>query len=80
MYMVFVKVQYTFAILVPSRKPFCLTPIQGDRVAICSRNYPEYLVAFWACRKFWVYDAQFGALPQPQLLDLIGAVSVLANA
>ncbi|KAF8977121.1 hypothetical protein BDQ17DRAFT_1440791 [Cyathus striatus] len=24
---------------------------KGDRVAICSRNYAEYLVAFWACRK-----------------------------
>lgn len=23
----------------------------GDRVGICSRNYIEYLVAFWACRK-----------------------------
>ncbi|KAJ3972171.1 hypothetical protein EV361DRAFT_907039 [Lentinula raphanica] len=22
---------------------------KGDRVAICSRNYPEYLVLFWAC-------------------------------
>ena len=22
----------------------------GDRVAICSRNSPEYIVAFWACR------------------------------
>lgn len=22
----------------------------GDRVGICSRNYPEFLVAFWACR------------------------------
>ncbi|TFK43550.1 hypothetical protein BDQ12DRAFT_184901 [Crucibulum laeve] len=22
---------------------------KGDRVALCSRNYPEYLVAFWAC-------------------------------
>jgi len=22
---------------------------KGDRVAICSRNYPDYLVAFWAC-------------------------------
>ncbi|TCD70812.1 hypothetical protein EIP91_001502 [Steccherinum ochraceum] len=22
---------------------------KGDRVAICSRNLPEYLVAFWAC-------------------------------
>ncbi|KAF8639785.1 hypothetical protein AX17_001045 [Amanita inopinata Kibby_2008] len=21
----------------------------GDRVAICSRNYPEYIIAFWAC-------------------------------
>ncbi|KAL0949958.1 hypothetical protein HGRIS_009978 [Hohenbuehelia grisea] len=22
---------------------------KGDRVGICSRNYPEYLAAFWAC-------------------------------
>ncbi|KAF5363672.1 hypothetical protein D9756_000643 [Leucocoprinus leucothites] len=22
---------------------------KGDRVAICSRNYPDFLVAFWAC-------------------------------
>ena len=22
---------------------------KGDRVAICSRNVPEYLVAWWAC-------------------------------
>ncbi|KAJ3932391.1 MAG: hypothetical protein NXY57DRAFT_119932 [Lentinula lateritia] len=22
---------------------------KGDRIAICSRNYPEYLVLFWAC-------------------------------
>ncbi|KXN90589.1 2-succinylbenzoate--CoA ligase [Leucoagaricus sp. SymC.cos] len=22
---------------------------KGDRVGICSRNYPDYLVAFWAC-------------------------------
>ncbi|KAI0053621.1 acetyl-CoA synthetase-like protein [Auriscalpium vulgare] len=22
---------------------------KGDRVVICSRNYPDYLVAFWAC-------------------------------
>ncbi|KIK68614.1 hypothetical protein GYMLUDRAFT_36078 [Collybiopsis luxurians FD-317 M1] len=22
---------------------------KGDRVAICSRNYPEYLIVFWAC-------------------------------
>ena len=37
-------------------------------------------MAFWACRKFQVYDAQFEAFPQPPLLDLVGAVSVLANA
>jgi len=30
-------------------KPFFLMFRElGDRVAICSRNYPEYLVAFWA--------------------------------
>ncbi|KAK7061688.1 2-succinylbenzoate--CoA ligase [Favolaschia claudopus] len=23
---------------------------KGDRIAICSRNYPEYIVAFWACQ------------------------------
>ena len=23
----------------------------GDRVGICCRNYPDYLVAFWACRQ-----------------------------
>ena len=28
----------------------CLTRA-GDRIAICARNYPEYIVAFWACRK-----------------------------
>ncbi|KAJ4490255.1 hypothetical protein J3R30DRAFT_3278350 [Lentinula aciculospora] len=22
---------------------------KGDRIAICSRNYPEYIVVFWAC-------------------------------
>jgi acyl-CoA synthetase (AMP-forming)/AMP-acid ligase II len=22
---------------------------KGDRVGICSRNFPEYLVSFWAC-------------------------------
>jgi acyl-CoA synthetase (AMP-forming)/AMP-acid ligase II len=22
---------------------------KGDRVAICSRNFPDFLVAFWAC-------------------------------
>jgi len=22
---------------------------KGDRVGICSRNFPDYLVAFWAC-------------------------------
>lgn len=24
---------------------------KGDRVGICSRNCPDYLVAFWACRR-----------------------------
>ncbi|KAJ3827474.1 hypothetical protein F5880DRAFT_1537208 [Lentinula raphanica] len=23
--------------------------VKGDRVAICCRNYPEFLIAFWAC-------------------------------
>jgi acyl-CoA synthetase (AMP-forming)/AMP-acid ligase II len=23
----------------------------GDRVVICSRNCPEFLIAFWACRE-----------------------------
>ncbi|KAG7088033.1 hypothetical protein E1B28_012069 [Marasmius oreades] len=23
---------------------------KGDRVSICSRNYPDYMVAFWACQ------------------------------
>jgi acyl-CoA synthetase (AMP-forming)/AMP-acid ligase II len=22
---------------------------KGDRVAICSRNFPDFIVAFWAC-------------------------------
>lgn len=49
---------------------------QGDRVAICSRNYLEYLVLFWACRKFPPL-----VLPYLNVLsDLIGAVSVLVNA
>lgn len=26
------------------------TLLLGDRVAICSRNSPEFLIAFWACR------------------------------
>lgn len=33
-----------------------LVVIIGDRVAICSRNYPEYLVAFWACRQLRSYN------------------------
>ena len=28
---------------------------QGDRVGICSRNYPEYLISFWACREFFEF-------------------------
>lgn len=53
--------------------------ILGDRVAICSRNCPDYLVAFWACRMHYLsFDQHF--LLTTSLLDLIGAVSVLANA
>jgi len=33
-----------------TKKKKNLTIFVGDRVAICSRNSPEYLVAFWACR------------------------------
>ncbi|KAF8812455.1 acetyl-CoA synthetase-like protein [Phlegmacium glaucopus] len=25
---------------------------KSDRVAICARNYPDYIVAFWACRNW----------------------------
>ena len=35
-----------------SPSPFLSLTI-GDRVAICSRNCPDYLVVFWACRRFY---------------------------
>ncbi|KAF8076364.1 hypothetical protein FPV67DRAFT_1471446 [Lyophyllum atratum] len=41
---------------------------KGDRVGICSRNYPEYLVAFWACHLIGAVSVQVNAwLP----LDLL---------
>ena len=30
----------------------------GDRVGICCRNYPDYLVAFWACRQSFFIRSQ----------------------
>lgn len=50
----------------------------GDRVGICSRNCPDYLVSFWACRAYLVVllSRHLTLIP----LDLIGAVSVLTNA
>lgn len=51
----------------------------GDRVAICSRNCPEYLVAFWACRTLLVIMKKEQTAIYT-IIDLIGAVSVLVNA
>lgn len=57
-----------------------LVLIIGDRVAICSRNYPEYLVAFWACRQLHSYYVLSHNFYCDMIVDLIGAVSVLVNA
>ncbi|KAF8655311.1 hypothetical protein AX16_003208 [Volvariella volvacea WC 439] len=41
---------------------------KGDRVAICSRNYPEYLTAFWACHMIGAVSVLINAwLPLPAL-------------
>lgn len=37
--------------------------IIGDRVAICSRNCPDYLVAFWACRMHYLSFHQQNMTP-----------------
>ncbi|KJA24659.1 hypothetical protein HYPSUDRAFT_38744 [Hypholoma sublateritium FD-334 SS-4] len=34
---------------------------KGDRVVICSRNYPEFLVAFWACHLLGAVSALLNA-------------------
>ncbi|KNZ77059.1 2-succinylbenzoate--CoA ligase [Termitomyces sp. J132] len=42
---------------------------KGDRVGICSRNYPDYVVAFWACHLIGAVSVLVNAwLPQNQLL------------
>lgn len=52
----------------------------GDRVAICSRNYPEYLVAFWASRKYTFPHTCHCGYVLTNLAELIGAISTLVNA
>ncbi|KAJ7180050.1 hypothetical protein C8R43DRAFT_971441 [Mycena crocata] len=45
---------------------------KGDRVGICSRNYPEYLVAFWACHLIGAVAVLANAwLPTPALLHCL---------
>ncbi|KAJ7228678.1 hypothetical protein GGX14DRAFT_414247 [Mycena pura] len=45
---------------------------KGDRVGICSRNYPEYLVAFWACHLIGAVAVLANAwLPSPQLVHCL---------
>jgi acyl-CoA synthetase (AMP-forming)/AMP-acid ligase II len=52
--------------------------IAGDRVGICSRNCPDFLISFWACRTCQILIFGIAVLKAPK--DLIGAVSVLTNA
>ncbi|GLB34306.1 putative synthetase [Lyophyllum shimeji] len=41
---------------------------KGDRVALCARNYPDYLVAFWACHLIGAVAVLVNAwLPEPAL-------------
>ncbi|KAF6762632.1 long-chain-fatty-acid-CoA ligase [Ephemerocybe angulata] len=55
-YLVFEKQRYTFgqvhnrAVKAASMFRHVYGVRKGDRVAICARNYPEYMVAFWACQ------------------------------
>ncbi|KAF9262994.1 acetyl-CoA synthetase-like protein [Marasmius fiardii PR-910] len=45
---------------------------KGDRVSICSRNYPEYMVAFWACHLIGAVSVLLNAwLPQDGLVFCI---------
>ncbi|KAL0565991.1 hypothetical protein V5O48_016030, partial [Marasmius crinis-equi] len=45
---------------------------KGDRVAIASRNYPEYIVVFWACHLIGAVPVMVNAwLPQDGLLYCI---------
>ncbi|KAJ6539309.1 hypothetical protein B0H19DRAFT_1178324 [Mycena capillaripes] len=50
-YIVYENQRYTYKeVLDRSVKAAAIfSDVYGDRVGICSRNYPEYLVAFWAC-------------------------------
>ncbi|KAJ8080081.1 hypothetical protein PM082_016909 [Marasmius tenuissimus] len=46
---------------------------KGDRVAIASRNYPEYMVVFWACHLIGAVPVLVNAwLPQDGLVFCIG--------
>lgn len=40
---------------------------KGDRVAICSRNLPEYLVAFWACHLIGAVSVMVNAYVSPTI-------------
>lgn len=42
---------------------------KGDRVGICSRNYPEYLVAFWACHLVGAVSVLVNAWLPPDVLQ-----------
>ncbi|KAH9485387.1 Long-chain-fatty-acid--CoA ligase FadD13 [Psilocybe cubensis] len=45
---------------------------KGDRVGICSRNCPDYLVAFWACHLIGAVSVLVNAwLPQEPLLHCL---------
>lgn len=45
---------------------------KGDRIGICSRNYPSYLTAFWACHLLGAVCVLLNAwLPSPVLIHCI---------